>query len=252
MDTGVHPAPFHISVYCNLCQVNPIRGIRFKCTTCRTYNLCLNCFQYDFVHDEAHHFDALKKCTLVQNPKSGTIPVKNTTKQTNSKSTSTTKNIQIPYFGTESNPPTTNCNNFNFLNNANNNKIQSNNNESKPKPAFTFGNNSNSFGSASGSNISGNLMLTSSESSLTQNKTAKSQPFVYNPTTSFNNNNNNNNNNNFGGTGNFTANTFSFGNNGFQFTPSNSYSFGMTSTSFSSANGGNMSTNSMEMIDGSF
>ena len=34
----------HINIYCNICNTEPIKGIRFKCDTCKDYDLCYDCY----------------------------------------------------------------------------------------------------------------------------------------------------------------------------------------------------------------
>lgn len=34
----------HTNVFCDECYTKPIRGLRFKCTVCDSYDLCLDCF----------------------------------------------------------------------------------------------------------------------------------------------------------------------------------------------------------------
>ena len=35
----------HDGVKCDCCQMQPLKGLRFKCDTCHDYDLCLNCFK---------------------------------------------------------------------------------------------------------------------------------------------------------------------------------------------------------------
>lgn len=34
----------HDNVYCDQCGVRPMRNLRFKCSVCDSYDLCLHCF----------------------------------------------------------------------------------------------------------------------------------------------------------------------------------------------------------------
>lgn len=34
----------HDGIKCNGCNVEPIKGVRFKCKTCENYDYCENCF----------------------------------------------------------------------------------------------------------------------------------------------------------------------------------------------------------------
>ncbi len=34
-------------VTCDECQINPIKGLRYKCSYCEDYDLCRNCYKKD-------------------------------------------------------------------------------------------------------------------------------------------------------------------------------------------------------------
>ena len=234
MTTTNHPAPYHIDIYCNSCNVNPIRGIRLKCTTCKKFNLCLNCFSYDFGHVPAHRFEAMKECTLTKQNKPSSPAIK------------TTEPL-VPYFGTQSNPPTTGTNDRTFIYRPQNNNNNNNNNTQKPPDnrvvevesrTFTFGTSPKSNGSPTFT-FDGNSKFQPTSNSNTQNSTLftfntnntnPNESSYYNPTattpnqsysftstnssifSSFGNNNNNNSSNNntnfFGRPTNTSTNTF--------------------------------------------
>ena len=45
--------PVHQGVFCNICQMQDIRGIRYKCFTCTDYDLCETC---EKTHTHEHNF----------------------------------------------------------------------------------------------------------------------------------------------------------------------------------------------------
>lgn len=47
----------HIGIKCNNCNINPIKGARYKCTICECYNLCEDCYDKG-IHGD-HEFDGL-------------------------------------------------------------------------------------------------------------------------------------------------------------------------------------------------
>ena len=40
----IYKKEVHKNIYCNVCNTNPILGLRFKCDTCFNYDLCLDCY----------------------------------------------------------------------------------------------------------------------------------------------------------------------------------------------------------------
>ena len=54
------PRDLHFGVVCDGCGVTPIRGIRYKCTSCEDYDLCEVCnTRRSIFHNEDHHFLAI-------------------------------------------------------------------------------------------------------------------------------------------------------------------------------------------------
>ena len=49
----------HTNVICDGCGINPIRQIRYKCVTCKDFDLCNNCFAKG-IHNY-HDFLAIRK-----------------------------------------------------------------------------------------------------------------------------------------------------------------------------------------------
>jgi hypothetical protein len=45
----------HNTVYCDICQVEPIMGLRHKCLVCHDYDLCHKCFQLEPHPDSPDH-----------------------------------------------------------------------------------------------------------------------------------------------------------------------------------------------------
>ena len=54
-------------IECNVCKMNPLRGLRFKCDTCYDYNLCANCVKKR-THDRSHPLLAMDKSRFLEIP----------------------------------------------------------------------------------------------------------------------------------------------------------------------------------------
>ncbi|CAF1133487.1 unnamed protein product [Adineta ricciae] len=54
-------------IECNVCKMNPLRGLRFKCDTCYDYNLCVNCVKKR-AHDRSHPLLAMGKSRFLEIP----------------------------------------------------------------------------------------------------------------------------------------------------------------------------------------
>jgi len=50
----------HTGFQCNECQLVPIKGLRFKCNVCDTYDLCITCMEKG-IHDRTHTLLAIGK-----------------------------------------------------------------------------------------------------------------------------------------------------------------------------------------------
>src|SRR5437016_3991799 len=68
-DLPLDPAPkteakdeetVHEDVFCDVCSMSPIRGVRFKCTTCKDFDLCGSC-EAKGAHPRDHVLLKLKK-----------------------------------------------------------------------------------------------------------------------------------------------------------------------------------------------
>ena len=55
----------HTDIECNVCKMNPLRGLRFKCDTCHDYNLCVNCVKKR-AHDRLHPLLAMGKSHFLE------------------------------------------------------------------------------------------------------------------------------------------------------------------------------------------
>jgi len=41
-----HELLIHINNICDVCEMDPIKGIRYKCNECPDYDLCENCYNF--------------------------------------------------------------------------------------------------------------------------------------------------------------------------------------------------------------
>ncbi|UJR31530.1 hypothetical protein I4U23_019019 [Adineta vaga] len=57
----------HIDIGCNICKMNPLNGLRFKCDTCHDYNLCVSCMEKR-LHDQSHPLLAIGKSRFLEIP----------------------------------------------------------------------------------------------------------------------------------------------------------------------------------------
>ena len=46
---------FHVTVMCDGCDMHPLVGLRYKCTSCEDYDLCQKCLQKG-IHASDHKF----------------------------------------------------------------------------------------------------------------------------------------------------------------------------------------------------
>ena len=81
--------PIHTNIQCSECGVKPLQGIRYRCCTCMSFNLCGICYTYDEKHDPSHCFYALKR-PLQQHHRNNTT--------TTTTTTTTTKTETLPTF----------------------------------------------------------------------------------------------------------------------------------------------------------
>ena len=57
------PLLFHTGIVCDACGLNPLTGIRFKCSTCPDFDMCASCVeQNDTTNAHPHVFLRISKC----------------------------------------------------------------------------------------------------------------------------------------------------------------------------------------------
>jgi hypothetical protein len=45
----------HANINCDVCNCNPIKGLRFKCDLCSNFDVCLSCYEARKLNPKAHH-----------------------------------------------------------------------------------------------------------------------------------------------------------------------------------------------------